>query len=422
VPAAAEVGTVQAGMVERLLLLADDFTGACDAAAPFAATGETLVLLHADRAAAAHAVVTALDLDLRERADEQARAATSVAARQYHQAASALQRVATSQPPPVARTFLKIDSTLRGPIAGLLDGALQGTGAPLAILAPAFPEQGRLFEAGRLVLDGQPGPSLSDALGLERTAVLSASFARSAAEVEEAVEHARMRGARRIIVDADGPICLASVAEAWQRHPEWLVVGSAGLARQVAAVAASAPRPRAAAGGQAIGGIGGIGGGGDGGESGPILVVAGSPAAATRAQLGRLESASLWEVASLASTARPTPAEVIVLATPPTTGERDAGQAAQALAEIVAGWAAHARPRAVVLVGGATARATCGRLGVDHVQLLGEHSPGVPLGRLSGGIWHGVTVVTKAGSFGGPETLLDVVHALGVSSSSDDDD
>ena len=415
VPAAAEVGTVQAGMVERLLLLADDFTGACDAAAPFAAIGETLVLLHADPAAAAQAVVTALDLDLRERADEQARAATELAARQYHQAASALERAATSQPPPVSRTFLKIDSTLRGPIAGLLDGALQGTGAPLAILAPAFPEQGRLLEAGRLVLDGQPGPSLSDALGLERTAVLSASFARSAADVEEAVEHARMRGARRIIVDADGPICLASVAEAWQRHPEWLVVGSAGLARQVAAVSASAVRPRAAAGGQGIGGggggAGGGGGGGGGGESGPILVVAGSPAAATRAQLVRLESA-----------ARPTSAQVIVLATPPTTGERDAGQAAQALAEIVAGWAAHARPRAVILVGGATARATCGRLGVAHVQLLGEHSPGVPVGRLSGGIWHGVTVVTRAGGFGGPETLLDVVHALGVSSTSDDDD
>jgi uncharacterized protein YgbK (DUF1537 family) len=151
--------------------------------------------------------------------------------------------------------------------------------------------------------------------------------------------------------------------------------------------------------------------GGSGGESGPILVVAGSPAAATRAQLVRLESA-----------ARPTSAQVIVLATPPTTGQRDAGQAAQTLAEIVAGWAAHARPRAVILVGGATARATCGRLGIDHVQLLGEHSPGVPVGRLNGGIWHGVTVVTKAGGFGGPETLLDVVHALGVSSTSDDDD
>jgi uncharacterized protein YgbK (DUF1537 family) len=33
-----------------------------------------------------------------------------------------------------------------------------------------------------------------------------------------------------------------------------------------------------------------------------------------------------------------------------------------------------------------------------------------------GGIWDGLTVVTKAGGFGTPETLLDVAHALGVRS------
>jgi hypothetical protein len=35
---------------------------------------------------------------------------------------------------------------------------------------------------------------------------------------------------------------------------------------------------------------------------------------------------------------------------------------------------------------------------------------------LQGGKWHGIKVVTKAGGFGTPDTLLDVVHALGVSS------
>ena len=35
---------------------------------------------------------------------------------------------------------------------------------------------------------------------------------------------------------------------------------------------------------------------------------------------------------------------------------------------------------------------------------------------LHGGLWDGVRVVTKAGGFGTPETLLDVVRALGVSS------
>ena len=37
-------------------------------------------------------------------------------------------------------------------------------------------------------------------------------------------------------------------------------------------------------------------------------------------------------------------------------------------------------------------------------------------GALEDGVWHAITVVTKAGGFGTPETLLDVVRGLGVSS------
>jgi len=48
--------------------------------------------------------------------------------------------------------------------------------------------------------------------------------------------------------------------------------------------------------------------------------------------------------------------------------------------------------------------------------LRGEIEPGIPVGTLEDGVWHGVTVVTKAGGFGTPDTLLDVVRALGVSS------
>ena len=48
------------------------------------------------------------------------------------------------------------------------------------------------------------------------------------------------------------------------------------------------------------------------------------------------------------------------------------------------------------------------------MRLSGEFSPGVPIGRLVGGVWNDVLVVTKAGGFGTPNTLLDVVRALGV--------
>jgi D-threonate/D-erythronate kinase len=49
------------------------------------------------------------------------------------------------------------------------------------------------------------------------------------------------------------------------------------------------------------------------------------------------------------------------------------------------------------------------------VHLLGEVLPGLPVGRLSGGVWDGVLVVTKAGGFGRPAALLDVLGALSPS-------
>jgi uncharacterized protein YgbK (DUF1537 family) len=46
--------------------------------------------------------------------------------------------------------------------------------------------------------------------------------------------------------------------------------------------------------------------------------------------------------------------------------------------------------------------------------LSGELSPGVPIGHLVSGLWDQVLVVTKAGGFGNPNTLLDVVRSVGV--------
>ena len=85
----------------------------------------------------------------------------------------------------------------------------------------------------------------------------------------------------------------------------------------------------------------------------------------------------------------------------------------------MAAWARDHTPRAVLLTGGATAREVSHRLGATSLRLLGELQPGVPVGTLEDGLWHGITVVTKAGGFGTPETLLDVVRGLGVSSPAD---
>jgi uncharacterized protein YgbK (DUF1537 family) len=283
-----------------------------------------------------------VDLDVRERSDAEASRAIALAIRRV----SANDSDADQQ-----RLFVKIDSTLRGPIAGLIEGALGASGRALAVVAPAFPDQGRLVRGGRLVVNGRVGASLVDLLG----------------------------GLRVKIVDAEDNATLAEVARSAGRHPERLLVGSAGLARQLAP--AAVPTRHVAVG------------------PGPILVVAGSPTPVTRAQLDHV----------------PLVDEVIVMATPP-TDTRDDGEAADQLAVNVEAWAREQVPRAVVLTGGATAREVSYRLGATSLRLRGEIEPGIPVGTLEDGRWHGVTVVTKAGGFGSPRTLLDVVHALGVSS------
>jgi len=393
----AGAGGAQDGIVQ-LLILADDFTGASDAAAPFALAWSTLVVLSAadagvrwdsDRLDAplesSRLDVLAVDLDLRECGDLEAQRKTALVAGGLCRALSP------------ARVFLKIDSTLRGPIAGLVAGALSGSGKDLAVIAPAFPEQGRTLRDGRVLVDGQPGASLPAALGMDGTALVGARFVMSAEDLERAVAHARMRGARRVVVDADAADCLRHVAEAWRRHPDWLLVGSGGLARHVAGPADP--------GGQGVDVSTG---------SGPLLIIAGSPTPMTAAQIDRLRSiASVTLVEAHAPLPpRPPPHDLLVVCTPATT-ERDAGESAGAVAEAVLQWSADLLPGAVVLAGGATARNVCERLGAVGVRLAGELSPGVPIGRLVGGAWNGVRVVTKAGGFGQPNTLLDVVRALG---------
>jgi D-threonate/D-erythronate kinase len=266
--------------------------------------------------------VLSVDLDVRHASAEEARRSLSDAAA----------RLRTH-----ADLFVKIDSTLRGPVAALVEGALEGSQSELAVVAPAFPEQGRVY------VDGSFG-------GVSVREVLGAVASRC-----------------RIQDDLTGVRMQEGV----------LLVGSGGLARRLAGPGRGATLPKV---------------------HGRVLVVAGSPAAETQSQLERL------------------PPSGAVLRTP-ATSERDAGEAATELAQRVAAHANQStRPDLLVLTGGQTARLTCEALGVRSLELIGEVLPGVPVGHMRGGPWDGTVVVTKAGAFGGPTALLDVLRLLGPSS------
>ena len=86
------------------------------------------------------------------------------------------------------------------------------------------------------------------------------------------------------------------------------------------------------------------------------------------------------------------------------------GPGGGSLAEVVAGLSEEGLFDALVLTGGETAVGVARRLGAAGIRLEGEVEPGIPAGSLLGPAPY--PVVTKAGGFGEPDTLVRVVREL----------
>jgi 4-hydroxythreonine-4-phosphate dehydrogenase len=217
-----------------LTIVADDLTGACDTGALFAARGPVPVTVWPRRAV--EAAVRVIDTESRTAISlEAADRVTAVAAR--------------------ARAgfwFKKIDSTLRGPIGPEVDALMRGTGATTAIVCPAFPAQRRVVLDRTLLVRGVPvaetpigrdphfprgtssvvdllRPQLDRALAWIPIDQLRAGADALAARVR------RLSGTV-IIADAESDADLDALVEAaLAATPVPLLVGSAGLARALAA-------------------------------------------------------------------------------------------------------------------------------------------------------------------------------------------
>ena len=66
----------------------------------------------------------------------------------------------------------------------------------------------------------------------------------------------------------------------------------------------------------------------------------------------------------------------------------------------------------LVLTGGETAARVLLAYGGHGIELLGEPLPRTPLGRVLGGALGGLPVVLKAGSFGGPDAIIQALEVL----------
>ena len=352
-----------------LTIVADDLTGACDTGALFAGRGPVAVTVWPRRAV--DAAVRVVDTESRTvPPPEAADRVSAVAARAR-----------------AGSWFKKIDSTLRGPIGPEVDALMRAVSATTAIVCPAFPAQRRVVLDRTLLVRGVPvaetpigrdphfpggtssvvyllRPQLDRALAWIPIDQLRAGPEALAARVR------RLSGTV-IVADAESDADLdALVDAALAAAPEPLLVGSAGLARALAArLGLLGERAELPAGGR-------------------WLVVAGSLHPATRRQIREARAAGL-----------------AVLATP----ERASGDRAEAVARLIeqATAALQREPwDLIVVTGGETAVALWTALGAERLDLVGAPAPGLALGQLRVPGREPLAVLTKAGGFGPADLLV----------------
>ena len=403
-----EQGMSEHGTDEHAVgVVADDLTGAGDCVVQFARAGWRSHLALGSALPVGERTAVAVVTDARPLDDATAASATADAVRALVSAGA-------------RRLYVKIDSTMRGSVAGQVSGALaawrERTPGAFAVVCPSYPALRRTVSGGVLLVDGAPVATtaagrdpVTPVHASDLTALLPGAV-RVAADGDPAAIAARLAEAGgtagTVVVDAVEDADLERLADAVTLLGARAVpVGSAGLA------AALAPR---------------WGGGADEPEPAPVavervLVVLSSLNEVSLGQADELVRAEPGIQVLVPDPAdadagvgpRTPPATTLVRTPEPTgTGRERAVQAASALAELVADVVARTRPDAMVLIGGDGSRAVLARLGARSVRIAGSVAEGVPLGRLEGGSADGTVVVTKAGGFGTPRTVVDVLANL----------
>jgi len=390
----------------NVAVIADDLTGAADTGVQLARAGyKTAVIFRGEEVPAAGLDAVALDTDSRTRP-------AGFAAKRVIEAARAVRD---------ARVVCKkFDSTLRGNVAAELSAALGATRRPRVVVAPAFPAAGRTTVGGVQLVHGVPvhetemrNDPRTPVLEAHVPTLLAGSFPSVATlGVEDLADPEKVRltlEAECVVADAERDADLEALVRAVPDPSGVLWAGSAGLAL-------------------ALGGVyPGPGAGGVSASPGParrVLVVIGSLSGVSREQLRRLveeygdvavpvhadRRGAVEEAAGIARRALSAGTCAVVHSPGERSRPGTGGPVVRSLAEVAARLCGQGLFDALVMTGGSTAVRVALRLGASGIRLGGEVEAGVPWGTLIGP--NPYTVVTKAGGFGGPDTLVGVVRSL----------
>ncbi len=339
-----------------LRVLADDLTGALDAAARFVGLVGPVPTVW--KPAAGVSWPAAVDAGTRGMSEGEARAMTARLALVLEGADPA---------------FLKIDSLLRGHVAASVAACLRWFDH--CVMAPAFPAQGRVTAGGRQ-FRAEAGEWRE--VGLDLPAALAGEgvglrLCRPGDPAAPGVT----------LWDAETEDELDAVVAAGRTLPgRVLWCGSAGLAGALAGHGA-VPAPALPE---------------------PVLALIGSDHPVSVSQLStawkqvhRITHGGGEEAAPIARRLARGNAAVAVVVPPGVSRAAAALRIGASFGQVLHDLD---RPGTLVVAGGETLRAVCDSLGATMLEVDGELEPGVPTSLLRGGRWHGLRVVSKSGAFG----------------------
>jgi D-threonate/D-erythronate kinase len=408
--------------LRRLLILADDLTGAADCANAFTGYGLSATVIFEDIGEDIAGDVLAIDCDTRHLAPEEAAARVARIVRKH------------TLTDPNLPVFKKVDSTLRGNVGAELRAVLEerrlhaGQGQRIVvIMAPAFPAGGRTTIGGHQMVYGMPLnqtemwihdrrseveylPDMLEKSGLRTTLLTLESLRSGGASLSAAMQHASLES-DVLVCDSENDEDLKAIAEAsLVLDGDTIWVGSAGLAHQLSHAAhwPTSARPIDQ----------------PGLLMAPILFVVGSRSTVSHHQAVRLErdtpvttiriqpsvllsapSASTWAAAAatIDASLKSGHDTLLLLDESECVDLSQRRSVAEALGLMLVPYAKIVG--ALVATGGETARAILDGWGVTMLTMLGEVERGLPysFASLNG---RPLSILTKAGAFGNDDTLI----------------
>ena len=405
------------------VIVADDFTGACDVGAQFAKHHMPTTVMFET-----HVPLTTDSIDVVVYDTETRNVTARVAYRRTRRMARRC-KLAKAE-----LKYKKIDSTLRGNVGAELDAILDVFKNQIAVVAPSYPEYHRTSVDGNLLVAGKLLEKTEFAKNMEksisssnvssivatqthkRIVTIPLSVVRKGPEaIANAVRIGRRKSARIFCADAINRVDLGFIAAA-SLQTKALACGSAGLAEQIAERCFPQQIAR-------------------------VLVLCGSTSDATMHEIrmarintkcvliavkasmllksGKAKKQEINRIRRLSQEALGASRFVIVSSAIskahvlPTLKAKERSAIAKGMAASIAPLIPTGSVDAVVLIGGETAAAFLRQVRAHEVILKSEIYPGIAFGIAAVGPERRLSIVTKAGGFGSPGSFSRIMQYFG---------